>query len=76
MYLTRDNMERMILDYANSCDTLDQQNILPNNSIYNITQGLSLAFNIKFSKMFVDYYAPNLKNPLMQSVILTGLVLE
>merc|ERR1712086_793003 len=38
-------------------------------------QGLSLASNVKFSKMFADYVS-DLKNPLMQSVMLNGSVLE
>ena len=64
MYPAREYGEQMGMDYTSIYDTLDQQNILLNNSIYNIVQGMSLASRIKFSKMFADY-AFNLKNLLM-----------
>ena len=75
MYPAGETVERMVMDLTSICDTLDQQKILPNDSIYDIIQGLSLASHVKFSKMFANY-ASDLKNPLMQSVMLTGSVLE
>ena len=75
MYPAGKNVEWMVMNYQSICDTLYQHKILPDNSICNIIQGLSLASHVKFSKMFADYVF-DLKNPLMQSVILNGLVLE
>merc|ERR1712194_123102 len=74
-YPAGENVEQMVMEFTSICDTLDQQKILPDDSIYDIIQGLSLASHIKFSKMFADY-ASDLKNPLMQSVMLNGSVLE
>ena len=75
MYPTGENVERMVVDCTSICNTLDQQKILPDDSIYAIIQGLSLASHVKFSKMFADYTS-DLKNPLMQSVMMTGTVLN
>ena len=54
MYPAGENVERMVMDYTSICDTLDQQKILPDDSIYDIIQGLSLASHVMFSKMFAD----------------------
>ena len=75
MYPMMENVGWMMIDYTNICDTLYQQKISPDDYIYNIIQGLSLASHGKFLKMCVDY-AVELENPLMQSVILTGSVLK
>ena len=75
MYPAGKNVEWMVMNYQSICDTLYQHKILPDNSICNIIQGLSLASHVKFSKMFMDY-ASDLKNTLIQMVMLTGLVLE
>ena len=75
MYPTRENVERMVMDYTSICNVLDHQKSLPDDPIHAIIQGLSLASTIKFSKIFANYVS-SLKNPLMQSVMLTGSVLE
>jgi hypothetical protein len=70
-----ENVEHMVMDYTSICNILDQQKILPNKSICDNIQGLSLASHIKFLEMFANF-ASDMKNPLMQSAILTGLVIE
>ena len=42
-----ENVERIVLDYTNICDTLDQQKMLPDNSIQDTIQGLPLSSYVK-----------------------------
>ena len=73
MYLTGENVESMVLDYSSIFDTLDQQKMLPDNSIQDSIQGLSLASHVNFLKMSTDYVS-NLKKPLLQRKMLPRLV--
>ena len=71
----RTRKARWWITSATICGTLDQQKISPHNCVCDIIQGTSLTSHIKSSKMFADYVF-NLKNPLMQSLVLTRLVVE
>ena len=71
MYPTGESVEHMVLDYTSICNMVDQQKMLPNDSICDIIQGLPLSSHVKFAKIVAEYVF-DLKNPLMQSVMLAG----